>query len=158
MTIEYGIFSDEGLLERDSSSAEEAERTRTKRYAEDDATVHPVCHDHPEHPAHACEKCDAEDSEADAEDEEMCGRPRAEVFTMADQQNAAERMRAVILARINAIGQAEAARRVAPLWGWTPRNAETRLSRWRNGTKSMSSDALLALLVALDLTIPEETT
>lgn len=67
-------------------------------------------------------------------------------------------LRTAILARIDAIGQAEAARRVAPLWGWTPRNAETRLSRWRKGTKSMSADALLALLVALDLTIPEETT
>lgn len=77
---------------------------------------------------------------------------------MADQQDAAERLRAVILARINAIGQAEAARRVAPLWGWTPRNAETRLSRWRKGTKSMNADALLQLLVALDLTITEETT
>jgi hypothetical protein len=75
-----------------------------------------------------------------------------------DQNDAAERLRAIILARIDAIGQAEAARRVAPLWGWTPRNAETRLSRWRKGTKSMSADALLALLVALDLTIPEETT
>lgn len=80
---------------------------------------------------------------------------------LTNQQNAAERLRAIILARINAIGQAEAARRVAPLWGWAPRDAERRLSAWRRvgqgGGKDMSSTAFLALLVALDMTITKET-
>jgi hypothetical protein len=78
-----------------------------------------------------------------------------EVFTMADQQDRAAALRAVILARIDAIGQAEVARRVAPLWGWSPRDAEGRLSRWRKvgqaGGKDMSSDALFALLAVLDI-------
>lgn len=68
-------------------------------------------------------------------------------------------LRALILARIDAIGPAEVARRVAPAWGWSSRDAETRISRWRaldkgpDKGKDMSSTALLALLEALDLTI-----
>lgn len=66
--------------------------------------------------------------------------------------------RAIVLARIREIGAAEAARRVAPLWGWSPDSAKSRLSRWMKGPgtpgfKDMSSEAFLALLVALDLTI-----
>jgi len=64
--------------------------------------------------------------------------------------------RSLILARIDAIGQAEVARRVAPLWNWSPRDAEARLSRWRKGPgtpgfKDMSSSAFLALLSVLDV-------
>jgi hypothetical protein len=73
-----------------------------------------------------------------------------EVFAVEDQQARAAALRAVILARIDAIGQAEVARRVAPLWGWSPRDAEARLSRFRKGT-TMPSDALFALLSVLDL-------
>lgn len=66
-------------------------------------------------------------------------------------------LRSLILARIDAIGPAEVARRVAPAWGWSPRNAERRLSAWRaldkGDGKDMSSTAFLALLEALDLTI-----
>lgn len=64
----------------------------------------------------------------------------------------AENMRAVVLARIAEIGQAETVRRVAPLWGWAPRDAASRLSRFKAGT-TMPSDAFLALLVALDMTL-----
>lgn len=75
---------------------------------------------------------------------------------MADQQDTAALLRTVILARIDALGQAEAARRVAPLWGWQPREAASRLSRWSKGPsepsfKDMSALALLALLSVLDL-------
>jgi hypothetical protein len=74
---------------------------------------------------------------------------------LADNQNAImttpAALRAAILARIDTIGQAEVARRVAPLWGWQPRDAEARLSRWRKGTKDMGSDALFALLSVLGL-------
>lgn len=82
---------------------------------------------------------------------------------MEEQHRRAAALRAVILARIDVLGQAEAARRVAPLWGWAPRDAETRLSRWRkdpggSGFKDMGSTALLELLVALDLGIASEPT
>lgn len=74
---------------------------------------------------------------------------------MTDHQARAAALRAVILARVDAIGQAEVARRVAPLWGWSPRDAEGRLSKWRKvgqpGGKDMSSEALFALLSVLDL-------
>lgn len=62
----------------------------------------------------------------------------------------AEDMRAAVLTRITEVGQAETVRRVAPLWGWAPRDAASRLSRFKAGT-TMPSDAFLALLVALDL-------
>lgn len=60
--------------------------------------------------------------------------------------------RVLVVARLAEVGQAEAARRVAPLWGWQPRDAEARLSRFKGGA-NMPADALFALLVALDLTI-----
>ena len=66
--------------------------------------------------------------------------------------------RALVLARIREIGQAEVARRVAPLWGWSPQDAASRLSRWMKepgspGFKDMSSEALFALICALGMTI-----
>jgi hypothetical protein len=62
----------------------------------------------------------------------------------------ADTLRALVLARIETIGAAEVARRVAPLWGWQPRDAASRLSRFRKGT-TMPSDAFLALLVVLGI-------
>jgi hypothetical protein len=70
-------------------------------------------------------------------------------------------LRVLVLARIREIGQAEVARRVAPLWGpqgWSPASAASRLTRWMKdpgspGFKDMSSEALFALLAALGLTI-----
>ena len=70
----------------------------------------------------------------------------------------AKELRALVLARIREIGQAEVARRVAPLWGWSPDSAASRLSRWMKdpdapGFKDMSSEALFALICALGMTI-----
>ena len=66
--------------------------------------------------------------------------------------------RALVLARIREIGQAEVARRVAPLWGWSPQSAASRLTRLmkdpsEDGFKDMSSEAFLALLVAIELDV-----
>lgn len=66
--------------------------------------------------------------------------------------------RALVLARIREIGAAEVARRVAPLWGWSPASAASRLSRWmkepgEKDFKDMSSEALFALISALGMTI-----
>ena len=73
----------------------------------------------------------------------------------------AAELRARLLARIREIGQAEVARRVAPLWGehgWAPQDAASRLSRWAKGPgtkgfKDMSSEAIFALICAVDWTI-----
>ena len=67
-------------------------------------------------------------------------------------------LRDVIIARIREIGQAEVARRVAPLWGWSPQDAASRLSRWMKepgspGFKDMSSEAVFALLMAIELDV-----
>ena len=66
--------------------------------------------------------------------------------------------RALVLERIREIGQAEVARRVAPLWGWSPQSAASRLTRFmkdpsEDGFKDMSSEAFLALLVAIELDV-----
>ena len=70
----------------------------------------------------------------------------------------ASEQRALVLARVREIGAAEVARRVAPLWGWSPHDAASRLSRWmkdpgEDGFKDMSSEALFALISALGMTI-----
>jgi len=57
----YGIFSDEGLIEGEFSSREEAEAARLARYAEDEAHVRETCFDHPENDRASCEECNAED-------------------------------------------------------------------------------------------------
>ena len=63
MATEYGIFSDEGLLESNFYSEEAAEAARRERYAEDDAEVHEICPDHPEHARATCELCNADEDE-----------------------------------------------------------------------------------------------
>ena len=73
--------------------------------------------------------------------------------------------RALALARLREMGAAEVARRVCDHWGkgWSPQSAASRLSRWmkepgERGFKDMSSEALFALICALDMTIdaPDE--
>lgn len=82
------------------------------------------------------------------------GATLVEVFAMADEHERIAALRARILAHVDAIGQAEAARRVAPLWGYgSARDAEVRLSRWRHRKREMSAEALLALLVALGMDV-----
>lgn len=55
--MEYGIFSDEGLLEAGFFSRKEADTALEEFYALDDAHVGEVCHDHPNHERETCEPC-----------------------------------------------------------------------------------------------------
>lgn len=61
--MEYGIFSDEGLIEADFYSREEAEKAMADRYTEDGCHVGEVSRDQ--------DGCEAgyEDEEDEAEDE-----------------------------------------------------------------------------------------
>lgn len=62
MATEYGLFSDEGLVESGFYSIEEASQARKERYAEDDGLdIEEVCPEHPEHARYGCEECDAEE-------------------------------------------------------------------------------------------------
>ncbi len=61
--MEFGIFSDEGCLERDFYSREEAERVLSERYPDDGAHVGECCPDHPEEERETCELCNADDED-----------------------------------------------------------------------------------------------
>jgi hypothetical protein len=55
---EFGIFSDEGLLEAGLYSVTAAEEAIADRYADEEGLeVHAVCAWHVEFAAHACEVC-----------------------------------------------------------------------------------------------------
>lgn len=61
---EYGLFNDEGCVERGFWSAEEADAANVERYEPDDElTAHPLCAKHEEQPADGCEECDSEDED-----------------------------------------------------------------------------------------------
>ena len=60
---EYGVFNDEGCVERDFWTRSDAERAARERYGNDAVRVCAVCVEH-EEPADACEECDAEDEVA----------------------------------------------------------------------------------------------
>jgi len=63
MSIELGLFNDEGLMEGGFYSAEEAAKARTERYSyEDELEILPICPDHEGQPQMACEECYAEDT------------------------------------------------------------------------------------------------
>lgn len=68
---EFGIFAEDGQLERGFYSLAEAEKALAERYSpEDEAHAGECCHDHPEHEAATCELCDDEEEETeDAADE-----------------------------------------------------------------------------------------
>lgn len=69
MSTEYGIFTDEGKIEGDFYSAEEAERVLCARYGEEtDGHVGACCHDHPEQEAANCELCNAEEEDEPCEE------------------------------------------------------------------------------------------
>jgi hypothetical protein len=78
MSTEYGLFSDEGIVEGGFYSVAEAQAAIAERYdADDGLEVEEVCPEHPDHPRCGCEKCDAEEVAEDeyaavdeAEDEE----------------------------------------------------------------------------------------
>jgi hypothetical protein len=67
--VEYGIFDDEGLLEGDFWSEEEAQRRLDEAYTEDDAHVALVCPHHPEQEGVSCELCYAAEEDENEEDE-----------------------------------------------------------------------------------------
>lgn len=70
---EFGIFSDEGLLEGQFWSREVAEETLRTTYPEDDAHVAECCREHPEQERETCEECNAEDGgdeECNADDDD----------------------------------------------------------------------------------------
>ena len=56
---EYGIFSDEGMIEGLFTSKAEAEAAIAKRYdADDELKVFEVCSEHGEHAKEGCEHCE----------------------------------------------------------------------------------------------------
>lgn len=74
---EYGLFNDEGCLEAQMYSPEEAEARRQEYIAEgehpDDVTAKEICPDHEGQPKDSCEECFAdepEDEDARTEDDE----------------------------------------------------------------------------------------
>ena len=76
MSTEYGLFSDDGLIEGDFYSKHDAEKARVKRYPDDDLEVLECCPEHRDCPRICCEECDAEDEEAEAmeaeDDDQTC--------------------------------------------------------------------------------------
>lgn len=60
---EYGIFSDEGLLEGDFHSRVSAENRLDSEYSEDDAHIAIVCPEHREQEKDNCEECAIEEEE-----------------------------------------------------------------------------------------------
>lgn len=58
MAIEYGIFTDEGLVEDGFYERDDAEkRAALYRDGVDVITVCELCPDHPEHARETCEEC-----------------------------------------------------------------------------------------------------
>ena len=67
--MNYGLFSDEGLVDSDFWTFEEAQKALLERYSEEDELeILEVCPDHPEQPREGCEECNADGEEE--EDEE----------------------------------------------------------------------------------------
>lgn len=63
MSTEYGIFSDEGLLEGGFITVEAAQKVATTTYAEDGVHVAEVCPEHEEQEREHCEECSADEPE-----------------------------------------------------------------------------------------------
>lgn len=62
MTAEWGLFNDEGCVERGLWSEQEADRRRGFAYnAEDDLRIEELCPDHDEQPLNGCEDCGSEE-------------------------------------------------------------------------------------------------
>lgn len=67
MSIEFGIFTDEGFMEGDFYSVAEAEAGIEARYDEGDGCyVAEVCPEHRDQEKGHCETCDAEESDDNA--------------------------------------------------------------------------------------------
>jgi hypothetical protein len=68
---EYGLFNDEGMVEGQFYSVQEAEAAIANRYdPEDELSIEEVCEEHPEHAKCGCEECEAEEMEEEGEAEE----------------------------------------------------------------------------------------
>ncbi len=66
--MEYGLFNDEGLVEGQFYSQEEAIKARDERYTDDDdLEVLEICPDHPEYARLGCEECDRDDENEEEE-------------------------------------------------------------------------------------------
>jgi hypothetical protein len=72
MSEEYGLFSNEGIVEGGFYSPEEAIQAREQRYdPEDDLEVEEVCPEHPDQPRLGCEeRAEAFYADLDEEEEE----------------------------------------------------------------------------------------
>lgn len=57
---EYGLFNDEGCVERGLWSQEQAHQALQAYSLEDELTVHRLCSEHEEQPADTCEECAGE--------------------------------------------------------------------------------------------------
>jgi hypothetical protein len=57
----FGIFNDEGCIEDGFVSHEAAETRRANAYANDDAHVAEICHEHPEQEKDSCEECNSDE-------------------------------------------------------------------------------------------------
>ena len=69
--MEFGIFSDEGLIEGQFATAASAEKAIAERYSpEDELHVAEVCPYHEGQERLHCEECDEEDNEEEEENEE----------------------------------------------------------------------------------------
>lgn len=68
---EFGIFNDEGCVERGLWSAAQAAEVLSTYDPEDEVTAHALCGEHEEQAADHCEDCNAEpDEDDDAEDDD----------------------------------------------------------------------------------------
>lgn len=63
MTTEYGVFNDEGCVERQLWTLEAASRAAAAYDEDDEVRVEALCPEHDEEPAAFCEECHAEDEE-----------------------------------------------------------------------------------------------
>jgi hypothetical protein len=65
---EYGLFSEEGLVEGMFYSPEEATKARDEKYdSEDGLKIKEICPKHLRHPLYWCEECDREEDERTGE-------------------------------------------------------------------------------------------
>jgi hypothetical protein len=63
VSVEFGIFTDEGIIEGGFYDRAKAEIVMERDYSEEDAHVAECCHDHPENEREYCEECEADDED-----------------------------------------------------------------------------------------------
>lgn len=71
MSIEYGVFSEEGCLERQFYSYEAANHAAVGYRDDGDTDAHAaeMCPDHEEQPREGCDVCESEGDEPEDEDD-----------------------------------------------------------------------------------------